>query len=243
MAKQIIKQTLSFSSFTEQKAIRLFDLEEKRDSTLLDDWFKRASKLEVTEEEEKSLDKLLAKSKLFMRGWNEDELKWKFIGPLIELVNFDNFDLEIVAFSERPLSIKINGTEIKGIVDLVVASGIFAPEQPFFFIQVPITIGNKKEQDHSGDAVGQLLSAMAVAQELNKQPKPTSLFNIKPKTYDTIALHGVYVIGRLWFFTKLEGHSYTISKAYDSLDKADLLNIFKILKAQKDMILEFIVKK
>lgn len=228
-------RSLSFSSFTEQKAINMFNLSPQMKGKLLGDWFNRAKAVEITNKELERLDELLAKSTIFLRGWNEDELRWKYLGPIIELVNFDNFNLKVVAFSERPLSVTINGVEVKGIVDLVVASGIFAPEQPFFFIQE-----FKKEQDNSGDAVGQLLSAMSVAQELNKQPKPVSLFNKQPKSYYNVPLHGIYVIGRFWFFTKLEGFDYQISKAYDSLDREELLEIFKMLKAQKEMIFEII---
>lgn len=231
------KTTISFSSFSEQKAINMFNLSPQLEGEMLDVWFNRTKNIDVTENELERLRELLAKSRIFIRGWNEDELKWKFLGPIIELVNFDNFELKIGAFSERPLSLKVNNIEIKGIVDLVIAFGTFAPEQPFFFIQE-----FKKEQDSNGDAVGQLLAAMSIAQELNKAPKPISLFEIETKTYVNIPLYGSYVIGRFWFFLKLEGTKYQISKAYDSLDEEELIEIFKILKAQKEIMLEFISK-
>ncbi len=98
----------------------------------------------------------------------------------------------------------------------------------------------KKEQESSGDAVGQLLATMFVAQELNKQPRTLSLFETKGRTFEHVPIYGVYVIGRLWFFARLSQQSYHISRAFDTVRKEDLLEIFKMLKTQKQMILNVI---
>lgn len=230
-----IKHTFQFSSFTEQKARRLFQLKIELSSNLLDEWFGRANQMEISESELEVINRLQAKLKIYVNGWNEDELKIKFIGPLIELVNFDNHILEVASFTERPLGVKIKNAEIKGIVDLMVATGVSAPEHPFFFIHE-----YKKEQESSGDAVGQLLATMFVAQELNKQPSPFSLFETTQRTFEHVPVYGIYVIGRLWFFVRLSGQRYHISNAFDSVKKEDLLEIYKLLKAQKEMILEVI---
>ncbi len=125
--------SLQLSSFSEQKARRLFQLKQDLSPKLLKEWYRQSTNIEINQEEMRMIEKLQAKLTLYVRGWNEDELKIKFIAPLIELVNFDNFDLEVSSFSERPLNLKIKGKEIKGIVDLMVATGISAPEHPFFF--------------------------------------------------------------------------------------------------------------
>ena len=229
--KTLNSKIFSFSNFTEQKARRFFDLKQEIKINLLKDWETQAEIIEITSSETERLQKLQTKLSIYVRGWNEDELKIKFIAPLIEEVNFDNPDLEVASFSERPLNLIINKTEIKGIVDLMVATGISAPEHPFFFIHE-----YKKEQESSGDAVGQLLATMFVAQELNKSPRVFSLFQTETKTFDHIPIYGMYVIGRFWFFARIKQRQYYISKAYDSLKKEDLNYIFKMLKAQKDMI-------
>lgn len=228
-----IKHTFQFSSFTQQKAIRLFQLKKEFDSPLLDFWFEQAAKMTISSQEMEVIEKLQAKLIIYINGWNEEELKVKFIVPLMELVNFDDHILEIASFTERPLSVQIEDTEIKGMVDLMVATGIYAPEHPFFFIHE-----YKKEQESSGDAIGQLLATMFVAQELNKQARSFSLFETSKRTFEHVPIYGVYVIGRFWFFVRLAGQNYHISNAFDSVKKADLLEIFKLLKTQKKMILE-----
>ncbi len=235
MSSKTIQRSFQFPSFTEQKATHLFQLKQELEPRLMEEWLEAASQMTITEQEKEVIKKLQAKLKLYVRGWNEDELKVKFIVPLIELVNFDNYDLEVASFTERPLGIKIKNTEIKGVVDLMVATGISAPEHPFFFIHE-----YKKEQESSGDAIGQLLATMFVAQELNKQPRPFSLFETKKQTFEHVPIYGIYVIGRLWFFVRLAQQNYHISKAFDTTEKEDLAEVFKLLKAQKEMIMRLV---
>lgn len=228
------KNIISFSSFDEQMARRLFGLKQEFKDNLLIYWENRAKKITISKKEQELMERIHHKLKIFIRGWNEEELKLKFIGHLIELVNYDDYDLEVAAFSERSLGITYKDTEIKGIADLMVATGISKPEQPFFFIHE-----YKREKDNTGDPVGQLLSTMVVAAELNKTPQPLTLFNQK-KELSNIPLYGVYVLGRFWFFVVLKEQRYFISKAYDSTELNDVQEIFKLLKAQKEMIVELV---
>jgi len=228
-----IKKILSFPSFDEQMAIRTFDLKQELKINLLEDWEKKASNIPITESEKTRLIQLNQRLNLFVRGWNEEELKLKFIGPVIELIEFDNYELEIIAFSERPISTDFNGVEVKGVVDTMVAKGLYKPEQPFFFLHE-----YKREKEGTGDPVGQLLATMVVAQKLNKQPQNLSLFQQKQAGYSDLPIYGVYVLGRMWVFVTLENNSYRLSKSYDSTDLEELFEIVKMLKAQKEMILE-----
>jgi len=226
-----ITQSFSFSTYNEHTARRDFKLKQELKTNLLADWEQQASVINIDAEEQVFLKELQQRASLFIRTWNEDELKFKFISLLIDKVHFDSFELEIAAFAERSIGTVIGNTEIKGKVDLMVATGLFAPEQPYFFLHE-----YKREQESSGDAVGQLLATMFVAQQLNKQPKKTSLFDKEEKTRKNFPLYGVYVIGRLWFFVRLEGQKYYLSNAYDCVDENDLKQIFKMLKAQRQMI-------
>jgi hypothetical protein len=227
-------RTLTFASFSEEQAKLIFNLKSQPPpSNFLDEWIENAKTIAITEKEQERLDHLIHKLELYARSWNEEELKLKFIGQIIELVNFDNYELEITAFSERPLSVTVNSTTIKGVVDFWVASGQFEPHQPYFFIHE-----YKREQDNSGDAAGQLLAALYVAQTFNGMPRPMSLFDTEPKNYQKIPIYGIFVIGRIWSFVRLIDHEYFISKAYDSGDMDDLQFIFKMLKAQRNMIFE-----
>jgi hypothetical protein len=95
--------------------------------------------------------------------WNEEEVKLKFIGNLISLVNFDTENLS--AFAERELSGVVDGEELSGLPDLMVARGKQEVDSPFFFLHE-----YKKELDnHTPDPAGQLLVAMLLAYEKNKE--------------------------------------------------------------------------
>lgn len=222
----------TFSSFSEQMLNTILGLKAKLPpSNFLNDWIKYSETISIEPNEKVVLNQLLEKITIFSRGWNEEELKLKFIAPLIHTVNFDDFNLNVAAFSERQISVKINNTTISGQVDFVIASGAYEPVQPYFFIHE-----YKREKDNAGDPAGQLISSMFVAQYLNGKPRPISLFETKNRTFAEIPIYGVYVIGRFWWFVRLIDNQYFISNAYNSSEKEDLEFIFKMLKAQKQMI-------
>jgi hypothetical protein len=109
--------------------------------------------------------------------WNEEELKFKFIGPLVSVIRFDSE--EYSAFLDRKLSAEMGEEKIVGIVDLMVATGKVEPQEPFFFLHE-----YKKERGADNEPLGQLLIAMYAAQTLN----------INKHT-----LYGTYIVGRNWF--------------------------------------------
>lgn len=227
------KRIINFSTFNEQEAREILGIKEDLKGDLLEEWERRAASMVITEEEDKTLNRLHGKLKLYVRNWNEEDLKIKFIGHLIELVNFDDYENEITAFAARSLSLIIQNVEIRGSVDLMVATGISEPRHPFFFIHE-----YKREENSSGNPVGQLLATMFVAKELNKKPKSFTLFETKQKDFSNKPMYGVYVLGRMWVFVVLDEHKYLLSKSYDSTDLEELQAIFKMLKAQKEMIFE-----
>ena len=229
----------NFSSFTEQNVRDAFGLKSHAKAEgYLSDWLEHAKTETISDEEKKQLEKLHRKLSYYIRGWNEQELREKFIIPVIEIVDFDVPELEITAFAEREMRIVYQKSIIQGKVEWMVAKGPFEPSSPFFFIHE-----YKKEKDSSNDPVGQLLATLFTAQLLNKHiPKPT-LFNPKPTSFDHIPLYGTYVVGRLWFFVRLKDSHYYISQAYNSAEMEDLSRILKMLKAQKQMIIELVTKK
>lgn len=227
------KRVLNFSTFNEQEARRILGIKEDLKGNLLEEWEKRAASMVITTYEERTLNRLHGKLKLYVRNWNEEDLKIKFIGHLVELVNFDDYEREITAFAERSLSLTIKNVEIRGNVDLMVATGISEPLQPFFFIHE-----YKREENSSGNPVGQLLATMFIAKELNKKPRNFTLFETEQRDFSNRPMYGVYVLGRMWVFVVLDENKYLLSKSYDSTDFKELQEIFKMLKAQKEMIFE-----
>ncbi len=231
-------KTFSFSSFSEQMANTILGLKPQiPPCNFLDEWTENAQKCPISESDEVLLNQLLTKMTIFSRGWNEEELKLKFIAPLLHAINFDDFNAEVAAFSERPLSVTVNDTVFSGIVDFIVATGIFEPIQPFFFIHE-----YKKEKENQSDPAGQLLVSMFVAQFLNGTPRPSSIFDTEVRTFATVPTYGIYVVGRFWWFVRLIKNQYFISNAYNSAEKEDLYFIFKMLKAQKKMIFDLVAE-
>lgn len=149
--------------------------------------------------------------------WNETELAYNFIGPVMALVGFASKQCNF--FAERPLSGTVAGVEMSGKPDGMIASGFREPKTPFFCIQE-----YKKQKDPEGDPAGQALAAMLVAQELNARQHP---------------VYGAYIIGADWYFMALQGQQYAISLAYVAT-RDDVFEIFRILKALKQMIAQWV---
>lgn len=226
---------LHFSDFSREQAETFFNLRQIfKPNHFLATWEKRAETILINDLETTILNLLRNKLNIYHQTWNEQELQTKFISPLLLIVNFDNYALKFAAFAERSLSAIIKDTEVSGKVDWIVASGRYEPKRPFFFVH------EYKKGLSSKDPVGQLLATLCVAHTLNNQPVSPDLFNPKPTAYGDYPLYGCYVIGANWYFMRLKGQDYVISKAYDATDETDLKVIFQLLKAQREMIIDLI---
>lgn len=236
MSKTKKNTVLSFSSFDEASVKQAFKLTYLLDAKeLLKDWMEKAKAVVIEKVVQENLNAISYKSRIYARNLNEQELRDKIIAPLLALVDFDDYDLEIGAFSERGLGVTIKDTTIEGKVDWMVASGQFKPRSPFFFLHE-----YKKEKEAANDPVGQLLVTMYVAKCLNEKEEAPSLLNPKPLTYHNAPLYGCYVVGKFWYFVRLKDNVYGISKPYNSTNQEQLYDIYRLLVAQKQMIIDFV---
>ncbi len=194
-----------------------FGLPRLRSGDLLDKWVSYQSTL--TQNEEQRLEKLHRKTLKSGDGWNEEELKMKFISLLFDLVDIEEEDL-IVSFFERPLNTIVKNVKISVICDCLLASpaGIATPKVPYFFLQE-----FKKQKGDSNDPEAQMLAAMIAARHLNANGKP---------------IHGAWLVGSIWNFTILEDDRYYVSKKFDAADFEDLKQIVFTLRKLKEMILQ-----
>jgi len=195
-----------------------FGLKRLKNDPLLQQW--EAASTTPNAYEQQTLDFLSEQLQSRADSWNEDELKFYFIGPLVSLVNFNGenysgFNQRILAFNLKD----VNGDEVpmKGRVELMVAKGKQDPREPYFFLHE-----YKPEKRRDNDPLGQLMAAMLTAQAVNQA---------------TFPLKGCYVVGRLWFFVVLNGSKYSLSRAYDSAGK-DLTTVFSMLKMAKDEVVQ-----
>jgi hypothetical protein len=150
--------------------------------------------------------------------WNEEELKMNFISFIIFAAQIEEPNL-INTYYERRLFGDVADTNISVIVDFMIASPMKSgrPKTPYFFMQE-----FKRSLGDTHDPEGQMLAAMILAQELNKNNQP---------------LYGSWIQGKIWYFTVLNGKDYCVSQAYDAADKNDLSQIVFILRHLKTMIL------
>ncbi len=176
------------------------------------DWFSFDYKL--NRKESTFLKELINKHRFLLNSYFEDTLKIKFIGPILNLVDFNAEYLH--DWYHASLSGEINGVEIKGFTDYMVASGTREPRKPYFFIQ------EFKPSIPDKDPEVQLLAEMLVTIEKNQ----------------TNIMRGGYIIGQYWKFVVLEKiqenvFEYFVSSPFDALDLADLKKIYIILQAVK----------
>lgn len=182
---------------------------------LLDEWLSAVVNVDEYQKHELSRMQRILQKKANI--WNEDELKMFFIGHIIEAAELWNDKFQ--PFTQRMLSANINGEDISGCVDFMVATGRRLPESPYFCIHE-----YKQEPDKDGEPLGQVLIAMIVAQYLNEKKIP---------------LLGAYVVGRLWFFIVLDGNQYAKSLAFDATTE-DIFQIFAILQKSKDIMMRYV---
>ena len=143
-------------------------------------------------------------------SWNEDELKFMFISPLVRLVNFKHRAYKI--FTQRKLSAVIEPWHVNGVVDFVIAKGVQHPEHPFFFLHE-----YKQERKRDNDPLGQLLIEMLVAQQQNE---------------DKLPVYGCYIVGRLFFFVVLKGVEYSVSNGLNASSE-EIITVFRMFRFVK----------
>jgi hypothetical protein len=143
--------------------------------------------------------------------WSEENLKMKFISPILELgqvLDSDNLESEVQGYK---LSVKVDFTIGSGLLDYM--------ETPYFHFQE-----YKPQKNPTGDPMAQLLEAFLIAQEKNKA------------SGKIVPLYGCEIIGKNWTFITMEANAYCVSKSFDSTDKEDLLKIISILRKFREIL-------
>ncbi len=206
---------IKFSDCKSEYIEDTFKLNRLLEHKSLSAWIAKKKTIEFDSIDEGALIKFQKISNRNIHTWNEQELNKYFIGPVLTLVNFNTSKFKI--FANREISATIGDVELYGIPDELIATGIYRPKLPFFCLNE-----YKKQEDSRGDATGQALAAMLVAQKKNNNDKP---------------IYGIYVVGKFWHFMILKDKQYAISKSY-AADDEEIFEIYKILKALKKIIIE-----
>ncbi|MDM8530704.1 hypothetical protein QUF63_05985 [Anaerolineales bacterium HSG25] len=204
---------LTFKDCTLSQLDETFHLTPLQRMAVLESWLTEES--EILEAERNYMLTLQAYLQDNVINWNEQELAMHFIGPMFTLVQF-SYQHRFNLFAERSLSGTVEGVEMGGKPDGMIATGYREPKKPYFCLQE-----YKREQDPNGDPAGQALAAMLVAQEINKHKFP---------------IYGCYIRGRHWHFMTLQGKEYCLSDSYVAT-RSHIFDIFRILKTLKQIII------
>jgi len=209
-------EKLTFKQLTSNILYKTFGLRQKSSMQILTDWLEYSKNQTVSSYEEIYLNQF--KNKIRQRGskWNEYELTEWFIGPIISLIDIEAEYISM--FAQRDITAQIGDIELLGRPDMMIASGIDLPQEPYFCIQE-----YKQQTDPNGNPQTQLLGAMLVSQTLNNNEKP---------------VYGIYIVGFQWTFVVLHKHEWCETKTYNA-DDDEILDILRILKTLKDIILKY----
>jgi hypothetical protein len=190
-----MKKAKSFKFWNSEEVEQTFGITRTYNNPLLDEWLNNNYVIDpqMISYLESVRDELVKK----IEYWNEEELKYHFLGKFVNMVNFDKFD-HYRSFLGRTLSAEVDGMTISGEVDFMVATGKQTPQVPFFFLHE-----YKQELKRDNDPLGQVLIAMVAAQARNAHGKP---------------IYGCYVTGRFWYFVVLHEKEYSVSDAFKATD-------------------------
>jgi hypothetical protein len=212
-----MKNTEKINHYSFEEVIETYNIQPVLDCKTLQDWV-HATAVELSPMHTALLAELPAEYNENYIGWNEEELKMNMLSVIFRVANVNEKGF-IKTFYERRLSGKVESKTISVIVDCMIAKPTQAirPSTPYFFMQE-----FKRSKGDSHDPEGQMLAAMILAQELNKDGKP---------------LYGCWLQGKNWNFTTLINKDYCVSKQFDATDMEDLHQIVFILRKLKDLIL------
>ena len=205
-------KSYNFSNIKFSDLENIVQIKPMRDATKFNEWFSFAYKLKPTET--KLFKALIDKNIMRIMSYMEEDLKAKFLIPIFNQVDFTTDVRD--DWYDASLSGMVNGVEIKGFADYMVASGTRDPRKPYFFIQ------EFKPSIPDRNPEVQLLAEMLVTIEKNQ----------------TNIMRGGYIIGQNWKFVILEKtrenqFEYFVSPVFDALELADLKKIYIILQAVK----------
>lgn len=217
--KENNKASYQYSKIKDIDLKKLFEIKRVFDKSIFNLWFK--NNIILNKKELKFLKELLEKEENYIKIYKEEDLKIKFITPILNKVNFRTEELR--DFYEEKLFYEAENFIFNGTTDFLISKGLKFPEKPYFFIQE-----FKKNAEHS-DPEPQLLAELIAGIELN----------------DWKIIKGAYIIGAIWNFVILEklgenNYQYFISQNFDSSKFEDLKGIYKNLLFVKEEIIEMV---
>jgi hypothetical protein len=124
--------TYSFSKISFSELKNLVKIKPKLNYDKFNHWFNDENII-LNEKDILFLKNLIDKNIFFMENYKEEDLKVKFITPILNRIDFINIDKEIRDFYDENLFYQTEQFILNGETDFVVAKGYFYSEKPYFF--------------------------------------------------------------------------------------------------------------
>jgi len=208
-------ETINFSKVTKEMLKQKFGLRKTENNELITSWFEKSKTYTLDAFETQFITKyqklLISKVEL----WNEFELSEHFLGPIMSMVDFNTEYFSM--FAERTIEVQTEHFLLTGKADMIVASGETEPVNPYFCLQE-----YKRQTDPNGNPQFHVISEMYAATQKNNNAMP---------------IYGISIIGKMWQFVALQKNEYSLSYSF-SADSVQIFEIYKILKALKDILIE-----
>lgn len=209
----MVKKRKKFSDWDLEELETTFALQPVKSLPALESWTNADATSVPNDSNALEIERLRLRLESHLRGWNELELRERFIAPLLELVDFENE--KVRPFSGRELSAEVGDFVLYGVVDWALASGRYRPGPPYVCL-------HEYKPSVGKDPLPQLLSALLAARALNENFSD--------------ALYGVCVIEANWSFVVLTEGSYGVSRTWNATLQEDISKIYAILLKLKELI-------
>ena len=152
-------------------------------------------------------------------SWKEEDLKMKFISPVLELGQVMEGE-RFVSFFDKSLVDEVQGHKLSVKADFIIAKGVLEyMQRPYFHFQE-----YKPQKNPTGDPMAQLLEAFLIARQQNQ------------KEGKEIPLYGCEIVGAIWRFVTMENDTYCVSKLYNCSEIDDLKQIIAILRKFREIL-------
>jgi len=210
-----------YSKIRDVELDKLVEIEENFNTEIFNKWLNHD--INLSNEVINFLTVLIKRQAKYIKIYKEEDLKIKFLTPILNKVDFFIEEEKIRDFYEEKLTYSSENFTLNGTIDFLVSKGLKKAEKPMFFIQE-----FKRAEDYSNPRP-QLLAELISAVELNN--------------WKTIK--GAYIIGENWNFVilnRLEKHKYEyfVSRTFNSTNFEDLKGIYRNLLFVKQEIIEMV---
>jgi hypothetical protein len=213
-----------FSKMTFAKLHQLFNLKINITQEIFDNWFN--NNIELHKNDIEFFTDLIHNNSFLIESYKEEDLKVKFITPILNRIKFLDTEIQFRDFYEEKITYQTSEFILTGQTDFLIAKGLESSEKPYFFIQ------EFKKSIKNDDPRPQLLAELIAAVELN----------------NFTSMRGAYIVGAIWNFVilkKLAKHKYQyfVSRNFDSTDLEKLKDIYKNLLFVKKEIKQLIASE